>query len=188
MKFAFCQEHATMFPVQACCQALGVSRAGYYAWRDRPPSAQAQRRQELQARIQELYQANRRVYGSPRIYQALQAQGEPVSENTVAKLMRDQRLQAQSKRRFIPRTTDSTHSQPVAQNLLDRQFAAARPNQKWVVDITYIPTDEGWLYLAGVLDLCSRRIVGWSMADHMKEPLVHDAQIGRASCRERVYI
>jgi transposase InsO family protein len=175
MKYAFCHEHATRFPVQACCQALGVSRAGYYAWRHRPVSAQAQRRQDLLAKIQAVHARNRQVYGSPRIYQVLLAQGERVCENTVAKLMQEHHIVAKTKRRWIPRTTDSHHDQPVAPNRLDRRFAADRPNQKWVVDITYIPTDEGWLYLAGVLDLYSRRIVGWSMADHMRTELVADA-------------
>lgn len=168
MKYAFCREHAMLFPVQACCRALGVRRK-------RPVSAQAQRRQELTAQIQRVHLQNRQVYGSLRIYQALRAAGQRVCENTVAKLMHQQHIRARSKRRFLPRTTDSAHSQPVAVNRLDRDFTATAPNQKWVVDITYIPTEEGWLYLAGVLDLYSRRIVGWSMAEHMRESLVADA-------------
>ena len=103
------------------------------------------------------------------------AQGQSVCENTVAKLMRAWEIRARPPRRFVPCTTDSDHGQPVAPNRLDRQFTAAQPNQKWVVDITYIPTGEGWLYLAGVLDLYSRRLVGWSMAAHMRTELVHDA-------------
>jgi putative transposase len=175
MKFAFIQEHAALLPVQTCCQILAVSRAGYYAWQHRPISAQAKHRQDLAAKIQAVHTQNRQVYGSPRVYQALQAQGEDVCENTVAKLMRELHIRAKTQRRFLPHTTDSSHQQPVAENLLDRQFAADQPNQKWAVDITYIPTGEGWLYLAGVLDLCSRRIVGWSMADHMRSELVRDA-------------
>lgn len=175
MKFAFVQEHADDFPVAAACQALAVSRAGYYAWRDRPTSAQARRREELAAQIQAVHEAHRRVYGSPRVYQVLRVQGQSVCENTVAKLMREQEIRARPARRFVPCTTDSGHGQPVAPNRLDRQFTAAQPNQKWVVDITYIPTGEGWLYLAGVLDLYSRRIVGWSMAPHMQTQLVQDA-------------
>lgn len=175
MKFAFIQEHTGLFPVDASCRALAVSRAGFYAWRDRPASPQAKRREDLAAQIQAIHEENRRVYGSPRIYQVLRAQGESVCENTVAKLMRAWEIRARPPRRFVPCTTDSDHGQPVAPNLLDRQFTAAQPNQKWVVDITYIPTGEGWLYLAGVLDLYSRRLVGWSMAEHMRTELVHNA-------------
>src|SRR5690606_8566770 len=113
--------------------------------------------------------------GSPTIHRALIAGGERVSRNTVADIMKEREIRAQSKKKFIPRTTDSAHQRPVAENLLNRQFQAQRPNQKWVVDITYIWTEQGWLYLAGVMDLFSRRIVGWSMADHMETELVSDA-------------
>ena len=175
MKFAFIQEHLTAYPLRLVCKVLQVSRAGYYAWRKRPPSPRLKRREELAVKIQAVHVQHRQVYGSPRIYQVLKTQGEQVCENTVAKLMRQRHIRAKTKRRFVPRTTDSTHAQPVAANVLDRQFTAARPNQKWVVDITYIPTAEGWLYLAGVLDLCSRKIVGWAMAEHMQTELVRDA-------------
>ena len=175
MKFAFIRDHLTAYPVEVCCQTLEVSRAGYYAWRDRPQSPRQARQQVLSARITVVHQENRCVYGSPRICRALQAAGEKVSENTVAKVMRELGLCARKKKKFVPQTTDSRHDHPVAKNLLDRQFTAQRPNSKWVVDITYIPTDEGWLYLSGVLDLCSRKIVGWSMQDHMQWQLVGDA-------------
>jgi transposase InsO family protein len=175
VKFAFIAEHLDDHPVEVVCEVLEVSRSGYYAWRDRPASSRSQRRAELAAKIQALHTQNRRVYGSPRIFQALVAQGERVSENTVAKVMRLEGLRAKVKRKFVPRTTDSAHGQPIAPNVLDRQFQTPAPNRKWAGDITYIPTDEGWLYLAGVIDLCSRRIVGWSMADHMQTDLVADA-------------
>ena len=176
MKFAFIEEHLVAeFPVDVSCDVLGVSRSGYYAWLQRPPSVRAQRREELAVKIAAVHERNRRVYGSPRVCQALRAQGESVCENTVADIMKERQIRAKSKRKFVPRTTDSAHQQPVADNVLDRQFDAALPDQKWAVDITYIPTDEGWLYLAGVIDLCSRRIVGWSMADHMRVELVSDA-------------
>ncbi len=175
MKFAFIRDHLTAYPVEVSCRVLEVSRAGYYAWRNRPTSPRQVRRQVLAARIAVVHQENRYVYGSPRIYRALKAAGEQVCENTVAKCMRELGLCARKKKKFVPQTTDSRHDHPVAQNLLDRQFTAAKPNRKWVVDITYIPTDEGWLYLAGVLDLCSRKIVGWSMTDHMRWQLVGDA-------------
>jgi putative transposase len=163
------------FPVDASCAALEVSRSGYYAWLDRPASARAKRREELAVKIERVHEENRRVYGSPRVCQALRAQGECVCENTVADIMKERQIRAKSKRKFVPRTTDSAHQQPVVDNVLDRQFNAPLPDQKWAVDITYIPTDQGWLYLAGVIDLCSRRIVGWSMADHMRVELVSDA-------------
>ena len=175
MKFAFIHDHLAAYPVQAACRVLAVSRAGYYAWRDRPQSPRQTRRQVLSARIAVVHQAHRCVYGSPRISRVLKAAGEQVCENTVAACMRDSGICARKNKKFVPQTTDSRHDHPVARNLLDRQFSAARPNTKWVVDITYIPTDEGWLYLAGVLDLFSRKIVGWSMTDHLQWQLVGDA-------------
>lgn len=175
MKFAFMQQHLCDVPVDAACDVLEVSRSGYYAWRDRPQSGQGRRREVLAAKVHEIHAGNRGVYGSPRVHKALKAAGQSVCENTVAKVMRCEGLRAKAKRTFVPRTTDSAHAQPIAPNVLDRQFAAAAPNRKWAGDITYIPTDEGWLYLAGVIDLHSRRIVGWSMADHMQTDLVADA-------------
>jgi putative transposase len=183
VKFRFIEEHLrSQFPADVCCDVLGVSRSGYYAWRERPDSARAKRREELARKVKAVHEQNRGVYGSPRVHRALVAAGEKVSENTVAKVMRRQRIRAKSKKKFVPRTTDSRHEQPVAPNLLDRQFRAELPNRKWAVDITYVSTDEGWLYLAGVIDLCSRRIVGWSMADHMRTGLVSDA-LGMALAR-----
>ena len=175
MKFAFIKESLMEFPVDAACDVLGVSRAGYYAWRNRPPSGRTRRCQELAAKIQAVHEENRRVYGSPRLYRALKAQGEKVCRNTVAKVMAQQGIRAKTKKKFVPRTTDSGHDMPVAGNVLDRQFAARRPDRKWTTDITYIPTDEGWLYLSGVMDLCTRKIVGWSMAEHLRMDLVGDA-------------
>jgi putative transposase len=176
VKFRFIHELlAEGCPAGLACDVLEVSRAGYYAWRGRPDSARAKRREELTAKIKAVHEQNRRVYGSPRVCAALRASGERVCENTVAKVMRERRILAKSKKKFVPRTTDSTHDHPVADNVLDRQFGAQMPDQKWAVDITYVPTAEGWLYLAGVIDLCSRKIVGWSMAGHMRTELVGDA-------------
>jgi transposase InsO family protein len=175
VKFAFIEEHLTAYPVDVSCAVLEVSRSGYYAWLSRPQSVRAERREELAAKIAAVHEQNRRVYGSPRVCQALKAQGERVCENTVADIMRERQIRAKGKGKFVPRTTDGRHDQPVAANLLDRQFDAPLPNRKWAADITYIPTDRGWLYLAGVIDLCSRKIVGWSMADHMRVELVSDA-------------
>lgn len=150
MKFAFIAEHLQSFQIQVVCQVLAVSRSGYYAWRSRPDSARAQRREELAAKIQRVHEQNRRVYGSPRVHQALLAQGQSVAENTVAEIMQERQIRAKARKKFVPRTTDSTHARPMAENVLDRQFQADRPNQKWAADITCIPTDQGWLYLAGV--------------------------------------
>jgi putative transposase len=185
VKFAFIKEHLLgEYPLAASCDALEVSRSGYYAWLKRPQSARAKRREELAEKIERVHEDNRQVYGSPRICQALNAQGERVCENTVADIMQERQIRAKRKTTFVPKTTDSAHQQPVAQNVLNRQFDAALPDQKWAADITYIPTDEGWLYLAGVIDLCSRKIVGWSMADHMQVELVSDA-LSMAIARRR---
>ena len=176
MKFAFVRDElAGEYPVDAACAALGVSRAGYYAWRGRKPSARAARREELAAKVEAVHAANRRVYGSPRVHAALAAQGERVCENTVARVMRERGIRARGKRRFVPQTTDGDHGRPVADNVLGRDFAADLPDRKWAADITYVPTGEGWLYLAGMIDLCSRKVVGWSMAEHMRTDLVADA-------------
>jgi putative transposase len=175
VKFAFIAAQLSAFPVELCCDVLEVSRSGFYAWRDRPVSNQDQRRQELASEIRVVYEENRQVYGSPRIHQTLKRQGVSVCRNTVARIMKQQQIWAKTRRRFVPRTTDSVHERPVAANLLERCFVAEQPDQKWVADITYIPTDEGWLYLAGVLDLYSRKIVGWSMTEHMRVELVAEA-------------
>jgi transposase InsO family protein len=173
--FAFIKDHRGEFPVQLMCDVLEVSPGGYYLWLDRPESKRAHRHQELVQKITKTHQENRRVYGSPRVHQALLCQGEKVSLNTVAKVMKTQGIKARSHKRFRVRTTDSTHSNPVAPNTLAQDFAAAGINQKWATDITYLPTDQGFLYLAGVIDLCSRRIVGWSMSGSMETTLVRDA-------------
>ena len=176
MKFAFiAAQLAGAFPVELCCDVLDVSRSGFYARRDRPVSNQDQRRQELAREIRVVHEENRQVYGSPRIHQTLKRQGVSVCRNTVARIMKQQQIKAKTRRRFVPRTTDSVHERPVATNRLERCFVAKRPDQKWVADITYVPTDEGWLYLAGVLDLYSRKIVGWSMTEHMRVELVAEA-------------
>jgi transposase InsO family protein len=176
VKFRFIREHLRpRFPVEACCEVLGVSRSGYYAWRGRPRSARDERRRELAEKVKAVHEANRRVYGSPRVCAALRASGERVCENTVARVMKQQRIRARAKKKFVPRTTDSAHEQPVAPNVLGRQFGAELLDRKWAADITYVPTAEGWLYLAAVIDLCSRKVVGWSMAGHMRTGLVSDA-------------
>jgi transposase InsO family protein len=178
VKFAFVKAHRDAWPVGTLCDVLGVARSGYYAWGRRAaagPSARRRRRDELAAKVKAVHAENRGVYGSPRVCRVLAARGEPACENTVAKVMREEGIRARAKRTFVPRTTDSAHAGPVAPNTLGRDFAAAAPDRKWAADITYVPTGEGWLYVAGVIDLCTRRLVGWAMADHMRADLVADA-------------
>ena len=175
MKFAFVRAHRQRWPVGVICRVLKVSRSGFYAWWKRPASARARRQQELLEKIRLAHQENQQLYGSPRVHRALLIDGQIVSRNTVARLMRQARIRAKSRRRFIPRTTNSAHQKPVADNKLNRDFAAGSMNRKWLADITYIPTDEGWLYLSAVLDCFSRRIVGWSMAEHLQTDLAADA-------------
>jgi transposase InsO family protein len=157
------------------CRALGVSKSGYYARRRRPRSTRHRRREDLAWLIKVTHARSRGLYGSPRVHQTLLAEGQRVCENTVARIMRQERVRARIKRKFVPRTTDSRHRYAPAPNHLDRNFVAKQRDRKWVADITYVATDEGWLYLAAVMDLYSRRIVGWSMADHMEVDLVGDA-------------
>lgn len=156
------------------CEALEVSASGYYAWISRPDSPTALWRQELVAAIQEIHRDVKQRYGSPRMTAELNAREHECSENTVAKLMNEQGIRAKSPKRFV-RTTDSNHRLPVAANVLARDFEPEGPNHVWCADITYIPTREGWLYLAVVEDLFSRMIVGWSMDESMESRLVVDA-------------
>ena len=156
------------------CDILQVSTAGYYAWRDRPVSAGQQRRERLIAQIRVIHDTVKARYGSPRVHAELVARGSPCCVNTVAKLMQTQGIAAKTARKFR-HTTDSNHNLPVAANLLDRAFDPATANEVWVSDFTYIPTREGWLYLAVVEDLYSRRVVGWAMSERMTSRLVVDA-------------
>ncbi len=156
------------------CEALEVSVSGYYAWASRPDSPAQLRRQKLIAAIREIHTDVKQRYGSPRMTAELKAQEYECSENTVARLMREQGIRGKTPKRFV-RTTDSNHRLPVAENILDRNFEPEGPNQVWCADITYIPTGEGWLYLAVVEDLFSRMIVGWSMDESMESRLVVDA-------------
>ena len=153
------------------CRVLGVSRSGFYASRSRPPSEKKLVDQKLTQRILSIHSESRGTYGSPRVYAELREEGFEVGRNRVARLMRKEGITARLKRRFR-RTTDSAHDYPVAANKLDRKFETDAPNRVWTTDITYVWTQEGWLYLAVVLDLFSRRIVGWSMSDNMRTELV----------------
>lgn len=166
--------HAEQYCLTMMCRVLAVSRSGYYEWRGRKPSARAQANAQLSERIRELHDKEKRRPGSPRMTRRLQQSGMAVSENRVARLMKSMGLRAKSARRFKA-TTNSRHSLPVAPNRLEQRFDAAAPNEKWVGDITYIATDEGWLYLAVLLDLYSRKVVGWSMSERMTSTLVCDA-------------
>lgn len=175
MKFAFIADHQDEFPIEVMCCVLEVSRSGYYAWQQRPASATAQRQGELIEQIQQVHAESRQVYGSPRVHRQLAAQGVKCSENTVAKLMRKAGVRSKMRKRFVVRTTDSRHAHPIAPNTLDRQFQQLAPDQVWAGDITYIPTEEGWLYLAALIDLHSRKIVGWATSDSLAAPLVCQA-------------
>ena len=157
------------------CKMLQVSRSGFYAWARRDESARARADQELSEQIVEIHKKSRETYGSPRIHAALRRQGESCSRKRIARLMRDSGIRAKAGRKFRVRTTDSKHGLPVAPDLVERKFSADAPNKLWVADITYIPTGEGWLYLASIVDVFSRRVVGWSMAAHMKTSLVLSA-------------
>ena len=174
--YAWIEGQRESFPVKLMCHVLGVARAAFYAWLKEPTRSRRQYRKQLAERIEKVREEPfMNTYGSPRMTEELNARGVAVSRNTVAKVMKEADLRADSSRRFVPCTTDSKHDHPVAANVLDRDFAASAPNQKWLTDITYIPTREGFLYLAGVLDCCSRQIVGWSMDVTMKAELVTGA-------------
>lgn len=175
MTYRFIRQHEAEFEVQVMCRALGVSRSGYYAWRQRGETTQPeQRKTALLHHIQQVFAASHQTYGSPRVYAELKAQGVRCSRQHVAWLMRQSGLSAVLPRRRV-QTTRRDGRPHSACNLLKREFTAEQPNQKWLVDITAIATDEGWLYLAGVLDLFSRRIVGWAMDEHMPDELTQAA-------------
>ena len=156
------------------CRVLGVSRSGFYAWRSREPSAAEVRREELTEQVKQIHAEVKGRYGSPRVHAELVARGATCCVNFVARLMREAGIAAKTKRKFR-QTTDSDHALPVAENLLDRDFGPDSPNESWCADITYLPTREGWLYLAVVEDLFSRMVVGWSMGATMTSRLVVDA-------------
>ena len=174
MRFAFIAKHEATWPVKLMCKVLQVSRSGYYAWKARPESKQAQRRWRLTKLIRVVHAESKQTYGSPRVYRRLLALGCRASLNFVAKLMRLAGIAAKTVRKFR-RTTDSRHGCPVAPNLLERRFSVESKDRVWVTDITFIPTREGWLYLSTVQDLFSRRIIGWSTSSRIDSRLVVDA-------------
>jgi len=175
MRYAFIDQHRDRWPLVVMCRVLQVARSGYHKWRGRAVNAHALRRAELAEKIGPIFVVSRGTYGSPRVHRDLLEAGERVDRKTVAKIMRQAGLFAASPRAFVPTTTDSGHELPVAPNRLDRDFKATGPNQKWCADITYVRTEQGWLYLACVMDLWSRMIVGWSMSSRLTAPLVNAA-------------
>jgi putative transposase len=176
MTYEFITTHRTLWPVTVQCHALSVSRSGYYAWLRRPVCESARRRDQLTSQIQDIHAIRYHdVYGAPRLQVELEAQGCLCNRKTVAKCMKEAGIRAATVKKFRVMTTDSNHPHPVAENIVNREFIPSRKNQTWTADITYIPTDEGWLYLAAVEDLYSRKIVGWSMSERIDSRLVVDA-------------
>jgi len=183
MRYAFIQEQSEKLPVRTMCRLLEVQPSGYYAWTQREPCGREAAKLRLIESIRLAHERSGGAYGSPRVHQALKKQGLICSRKQVEKLMKQEQIRSTRHRRFRILTTDSNHSHAVAANLLDRQFEQEELNQVWVGDITYVATDEGWLYVASVMDLCSRRIIGWSTADHLRSELAEEALL--MAIRER---
>ena len=171
MIYRFIREHTEKFSVEKMCRMFHVSRSGYYQWLKRGPGPRLKRDLVLKKKILEIYHEGRGYYGSPRIHRQLAKKGFRCGKKRVERLMRELDIRARQKRRYKA-TTDSNHKRPVAQNYLNRVFNVSAPNQRWVSDITYIYTDEGWLYLAAIMDLYSRKIVGWAMGKRLTQDLV----------------
>jgi putative transposase len=174
VKFAFIRAEKAKFPVRMMCRVLGVSASGFYAWCKRPRSKRSQQNEALDIVIAEVHRKSRGTYGSPRVHAELKALKFEAGRNRIARLMSEAGLVGVRPRRYVS-TTDSKHIEPVAENLLDREFSVGAPNRVWATDITYVRTWEGWLYLAVVIDLFSRRVVGWAMAEHLRSELPLDA-------------
>jgi putative transposase len=174
VKYRFIEAHRPMWHLRIMCRVLKASKSGYFAWREGRESPRKAADQALTTQIAAIHEQQRKVYGSPRIHQALRQQGTRVSRKRVERLMRCAGIRVTPPRRFTT-TTDSNHDQPIAANLLQQDFSATAPNLKWVTDITYISTGEGWLYLAAIIDLFSRRVVGWAMSSTMETSLVLSA-------------
>ena len=175
MKYAFMERHRHQFSLPQMARILGVSRSGFYDWRGRDHDSRRRRaRATLDERVRKVFETHRGRYGAPRVTAELHGDGHGYDEKTVAGSLRRQSLRARGARKFKAKT-NSNHNLPVAPNLLEQDFTASEPNLKWVQDITYLATDEGWLYLAVVVDLYSRQVVGWAMSERMKAGLVCDA-------------
>lgn len=174
MKYAFIRAHSEQHTTSRLCRVLEVSVSGYYAWRDRPESARAQRNRQLIARISAFHKASRRTYGSPRIHRDLVEAGEAAGVHRVARLMRRHGVQSKMAKKFVI-TTDSKHTLSPAPDLIRREFTRATRDEAWVSDTTFIPTRKGWLYLCVVMDLYSRQVIGWAMREKNDSQLVQDA-------------
>ena len=170
MRFAFVDAEKANHDVTTLCRVLQVRRSGYYAWCSRGQSARELEDQKLVVEIRAVFEEKKRRYGSPRVMRELRDRGTRVCRHRVARLMREQRLQARARRKFVC-TTDSRHDLPTPPNILDRKFAVNAPDRVWAGDVTFLPTRDGWLYLAVLLDLYSRRVVGWAMSEHNDESL-----------------
>lgn len=171
MKYWFMDQHRSWHGVQRMCRVIGAARSGYYRWKRQPQSKRHKDNEKILMEIKESHKNSRRAYGSPRITKDLQTRGTKCSENRIARLMKIHGIIAKTKKKFKA-TTNSKHNLPVAPNLLNQDFVADKPNTVWVSDITYIPTLEGWLYLAVILDIYSRQVVGWAMSDRLTSDFV----------------
>lgn len=174
MRYRFIDAEKANYPVTVLCRVLRVAKSGFYAWLGRVPSSRAEAAQRLRGEIQEVFEQSRGTYGSPRVHAELVERGHAVSRARIERDMRTMGLVARPPKKFRV-TTDSAHDKPIAENILDRHFDTTAPNQAWTTDITYVWTREGWIYLAIVLDLISRRVVGWSIANHMRTGLILEA-------------
>lgn len=183
MTFARIDAEKGQWPIEVQCNTLGVSRSGFYAWKARPEPARAKVDAELVDEIKAAYKAGRGAYGSPRVHREMRANGRRVGKKRIERIMRREGICARRKRRFR-RTTDSNHPDPIAPNLLDRNFEVAMPNAAWVTDVTYVWTQQGWLYLATILDLYSRRVVGWATSANNDRALALDALARATSLRK----
>lgn len=177
MKYAWIREHVDCFPIAQMCELLGVSRSGYYDSIDRPVSPRAERTAKIRESVRQVFDESHAIYGPAKIAEALQQRDEleTACRNTVSRAMKDLGLKSRVRKAFTPTTTQADPSKRPAPNTLERDFTAERPNQKWVTDITYLPTAMGWVYLAAVVDLFSRKVVGWAMSDSLATPLVSTA-------------
>ncbi len=174
MKYQFVEEKRKEHSINILCHVLEISRSGFYAWLSRPVSDREESNQQLLLKIRESHERSRETYGYRRIYYDLHAELKTLGKNRVFRLMQHYGIRAKTKRKF-KMTTDSNHSKPISDNKLNREFTANKPNQRWVSDITYIPTMEGWLYLSVIMDLFSRKIIRWSMDSRMKEDITLNA-------------
>jgi putative transposase len=177
MRFAFIARHRSIWPVAWLCDALDVSRSGFHAWLTRSPSQRSQDDEVVGAKVYASFKASDRTYGARRVWRDVLADGVSCGLHRIERLMRSQALRARPRRRGLPKDEGAHLTSVIAPNVLDRQFTATRPNQRWIADFTYVWTAEGWLYVAAVIDLFSRRVVGWSMKAEMTAGLVTDALV-----------